>query len=135
MMLWPTIERLLFHSRPPTVVRGVRAVVVLAIQCQTERPLAHIGEEVFELKPAFANRDPAPSVARPAFVAHLVAADAHGPPGKPCARSAHPMSGLRGGHPFALKATARLSFTNLQPVSVGDDFAPAVAAAKPASAL
>lgn len=70
---------LLLPRSPTAVARLVIAVVVNALDCmERRRALAHIGKECTEsLSPAFANRDPAPSVPTPSLAIGFVAALNH----------------------------------------------------------
>jgi len=58
----PSIIRLLFCSRPAAISRRVVAIIVDAVDGIAGFFRPHVGEEIFEFKPAFANFDPASAV-------------------------------------------------------------------------
>jgi hypothetical protein len=58
-----SVIELLFRSRPSTVSRFVISVVVgKAVQCFATRTFTHIGQEIVEIHPSFANIYSAPTV-------------------------------------------------------------------------
>ena len=69
-----SITSLLMPSRPAAVVRLVVTCVVDAVERLTFRPLAHIGQEVLKLKPAFANSDAAATITFPVLRIRVPAA-------------------------------------------------------------
>jgi hypothetical protein len=68
-----TVTHLLLDGGPATVTGFVVTIVVDAIQRESSRACAHIGEKVLEAVPALADRDTPPTVTRP-VVARCVAA-------------------------------------------------------------
>src|SRR5262249_40680478 len=65
---------------PSAIPRRVGAVVVDAIDGQAGRRIAHIGIEIFEAQPVFANRDAATAVIGIAFIVWIKATLQHGTP-------------------------------------------------------
>lgn len=71
----------LFNVRRPAAIPGlVVPVMIDAIESQSQRPRAHVGEEVFELLPALAYLDAAPAVVLPGPHIWIGAAPLHGCP-------------------------------------------------------
>lgn len=74
----PRVRLLLCLRGPVTVLWGIRAIVVAALQGSTFRTLAHIGHEVLEaLAPAVADRDAAPAVPMEVWTSRIMAAAPH----------------------------------------------------------
>lgn len=67
LLLPPLIALLLATRGPSAIVRGVVAIVILAVKRQSKRPRAHVGKEIMKYFPSFAHGDSATAVVLPLF--------------------------------------------------------------------
>lgn len=132
----------LFTAGSPAAIAGlVIAVVVDPLDRGLLRRRAHVGEEVLELQPAFADRDPAAAVIDVRPVDRVTASAQHGEPAavhrRPLAAGVAAMAVLQelGGGGVLLQASARASVPGQQSMAALRDLRAANAHASPVQAV
>jgi hypothetical protein len=119
---------LFFRSRPAAVSGGVTAIDVDAVERQSDRSFAHVGEEIFKDQPTVANGDAATSIISKIIGFGIETAGFHVCPASISARFGSFSIVTVLGFSFFASAANRSSS---KVAAVNDDFRPAVAVTKP----
>lgn len=128
----PPIQRLNAHSDPSAVLRGIRRVIVSAIQGEArQRQRLVVGDEAHNIVPQIANRDASAAVIRIRGVSIGIAATHHRSPRREKTMLAQAMCFFTGRSHIANKAPTGLSLAPPKPCPNGNNFVAAIAAAKP----
>jgi|SRR5580704_1477007 hypothetical protein len=127
-----TVGNLHFSSRPAAIPRGVRAIIVDAVDGELWIwAAAHVGKKVLVGIPARIDRDASAAVVAIVTMAWASTSRAYVNPRLPFWTSIVSMLGVRLTNTFKLKATASLRAFCFQMCSISDAFISAVAAAQP----
>jgi hypothetical protein len=77
-----TIAGVFLHRDPANIFRRVRPIVINAMQLVVRWTRRHVSDEVLECQPTFANKNPAPAIARIVLGVRVVASRHHAVPNR-----------------------------------------------------